>query len=444
VNGLQVFLFPIREQRLALLDADAEEDGDSTFAEPVRAFSLSKNRAFVALIVGHGRRVIRAAVAHRGYSAGTALSQIQLTNAQKILSPFRIADLPRLVKKRFQSRVTSVVNSFGLLTPRASEDLLRALVASHPELETVMAVARAANETIPTGLTAQQQLRLQEEKDAAYTAMLIAGFDRKEHLMQVSDSVEADQWFLDSVTDARLREDPMILNDLNAFPGFDRISEHVTGAVRFDQQNLRLTVVLVNRQPLEEVTGTDLIYFNETFRAFVMVQYKAMEPDENGHVFRLPNEGLKRELRRMEEFEKRLTEKAAHSESDSASFRFSASPFFLKFWPRIVEQLANRELVPGLYFPLDHWSRLSDGDVLKGKRHGKALRYDKASPVTNADRYLNNTEFANLVRGAWVGTSAAQSDLLQTLVENTLRQGRSVTVAVAGEAAETGNEMGSI
>jgi len=140
----------------------------------------------------------------------------------------------------------------------------------------------------------------------------------------------------------------------------------------------------------------------------------------------------------MKEFEKTLAEKAAHSESDSASFRFSTSPFFLKFCPRIVEQLANHELVPGLYFPLEHWSRLSDGDVLKGKRQGKALRYDKASPVTNAGRYLNNTEFANLVRGAWVGTSAAQSDLLQTLVENTLRQGRSVTVAVAGEAAENG------
>jgi hypothetical protein len=435
VNTLQVFLLPIGQHRLALLDAGAEEYDDSTFAEPARAFSLSKNRAFVALIVGHGRRVIRAAVAHRGYSAGTDLSQVRLTNVQNILSPFRIAVLPRLVKKRFRSRVTSVVTSFGLLTPKASEDLLRALVADHPELQSVIAAARAANETIPTSLTAQQQLRLQEEKDAAYTAMLIAGFDRKEHLIEAPDLGAADRWFLDSVTDARLREDPMILNDLNAFPGFDRISHHVTGAVRFEQQNFRLTIILVNRQPLEEVTGTDLIYFNETFRAFIMVQYKAMEPDQQGHVFRLPNEGLQRELQRMKKFEKALAERAVHSQPDAASFRFSTSPFFLKFCPRIVEQLANTELVPGLYFPLDHWSRLSDGDVLKGKRHGKALRYDKTSPFTNADRYLNNTEFANLVRGAWVGTSAAQSDLLQTLVENTLRQGRSVTVAVAGGAA---------
>jgi len=36
-------------------------------------------------------------------------------------------------------------------------------------------------------------------------------------------------------------------------------------------------IILANRMRLEEQTGADLIYFNATFRSFVMVQYKAME-----------------------------------------------------------------------------------------------------------------------------------------------------------------------
>jgi len=36
-------------------------------------------------------------------------------------------------------------------------------------------------------------------------------------------------------------------------------------------------VIMANRLPLEEQTGADLIYFNEAYSAFVLVQYKAME-----------------------------------------------------------------------------------------------------------------------------------------------------------------------
>ena len=33
-----------------------------------------------------------------------------------------------------------------------------------------------------------------------------------------------------------------------------------------------LTVIMANRTPLEEQTGADLIYYNETYGAFVLVQ----------------------------------------------------------------------------------------------------------------------------------------------------------------------------
>jgi hypothetical protein len=38
--------------------------------------------------------------------------------------------------------------------------------------------------------------------------------------------------------------------------------------------------------PVEEQTGADLIYYNETYSAFVLVQYKAMEQAKGGAEFR--------------------------------------------------------------------------------------------------------------------------------------------------------------
>ena len=155
-------------------------------------------------------------------------------------------------------------------------------------------------------LPGQQQLRLQEESDAALTAMLIAGIDRNVHLEDQLTPTPEKRWFLEMVTEPRLREDPMIMNDLQTFPGFDAFERHVSGAVRFHQEQILLTVLLINRQPLEELTGTDLIYYNETFRSFIMVQYKAMEKEGDDHVFRLPNSDLEKELDRMRKFQNRF------------------------------------------------------------------------------------------------------------------------------------------
>jgi hypothetical protein len=395
----------------------------------------------IAFIVDDSKRVVRAAVAQRGYSAGTALSQVRLSKSETILAPFSLAALPALVTKRVRSKVEGAIRKLGLLTPKASEQLLTALVTQHPEIERVVTAARSVNERPYSALAPQEQLRLQEEKDAAYIALSIAGMDRKRHLSTVPDQPESGQWFLETVTDVRLREDPMLLNDLDVFPEFDVIKKRVFGAVRFQQEHLRLTIILINRQPLEELTGTDLIYFNETFRAFVMVQYKAMESDGDGHIFRVPNKRLDKEIARMNAFHKAIANNNPSGDAkNAADFRLNNSPFFLKFCPRLVEQLGDRELVPGLYFPLEHWRRLSSSDILVGDRGGRALRFDKRPPTSNAGRYLNNTEFANLVRGAWVGTVAAESNLLQQIVEDTLEQGRSVTLAVASETTQKSSD----
>ena len=433
LNGLQVFICRMSAERIEHLDIYDEDPasdmfGDNRpFAEPVPAFDHSKGSPLITLIVDERNRIIRFAVGHKSYPAGTGLRQIQLTSVASV-TPFPARALSRKVPTRYQKRVRTVSDDMGLLPEGASRAVLEYLVERYSEARRVV---REANESFRNALTAlpeKQQFRLQQERDAAFTAMLIAGMDRKIHIREQQEPIAGDRWFLDFVATTRLREDAMLTNDLGSFPGFRAIEEHVSGAVRFEQNGVRLTVVLVNRQPLEELTGTDLIYYNETFKSFVMVQYKALEHERGDHVFRLPNQDLTDEVSRMGKFWTELGQIKAAGTSP-ADFRFNRNPFFLKFCPRIVQQVTNTDLVPGMYFPLEHWLNLQSADILLGPRGGRALRLNKASPFTNAERYLNNSEFATLVSNAWVGTSIDQSKVLERVIQSTLEKGRSITLA---------------
>ena len=92
---------------------------------------------------------------------------------------------------------------------------------------------------------------------------------------------------------------------------------------------------MANRLPLEEQTGADLIYYNETYHSFIMVQYKAMENGSDGPEFRWqPNDRLADEIERMESLLAELG-KAPNSQTPG-SFRLHNNPFFLKFCPRII------------------------------------------------------------------------------------------------------------
>jgi hypothetical protein len=67
---------------------------------------------------------------------------------------------------------------------------------------------------------------------------------------------------------------------------FERI-ERPNGMVHFSRGAERLTVLNVNRRPLEQLTGADLIYHNETHDSFVLVQYKTMSREEDDGKTRL-------------------------------------------------------------------------------------------------------------------------------------------------------------
>jgi len=108
-------------------------------------------------------------------------------------------------------------------------------------------------------------------------------------------------------------------------------------------------------------------------------------------------------------------------------YRLLNNPFFIKICPRIVLKPDEADLTPGMYFSLDHWKVLEADPELVGPRGGRRISY------ANAGRYLNNGDFAALVKNAWVGTAPGQSAMLEPMIAACLSEGRAVVIAVKSE-----------
>lgn len=180
---------------------------------------------------------------------------------------------------------------------------------------------------------------------------------------------------------------------------------------------------LANRLPLEEQTGADLIYYNETYSSFIMVQYKAMEEGSDGPEFRWQlKDQLASEIDRMDNLLTLLRQLPENR--STGSFRLHDNPFFLKLCPRIIFNPDDKGPFKGMYLPLELWKCLANDPITEGPRGGRVLTYK------NAGRWLSNSDFISLVGNAWIGTSLSQSTFLERVIRTVLETGKTVTLAI--------------
>jgi hypothetical protein len=415
------YILPLTESRFDVLE---ERLGDDyTFGEPVPSFTRADGQPLLCFVVS-GSELTHIASASRGSRAGTRLHRLNLDKAETLSTPISLQRLDRKLPSSMRASIRRRVLEGGVLTPKGFAALVTAvrdLLPSRSEILERYSVERI-RDLSRISATAKRGLAFQ--KEAVLTALDLADFDRN----SLRDWAPSPQpiSFLDGLPNARLREDPMVLHDLHHLPGFELVEQRSYGAAVFKSGTEHLTVILANRLPLEEQTGTDLIYYNETYQSFVMVQYKAMEQEASEGrtqaVFRLPNKQLAVEVARMERLRVQL--QACPASSNKGSFRLSENPFFLKLCPRLVFDPDNVDLIRGMYLPLDYWLTLESDSCIKGSRGGKRVTFD------NAGRYLDNTTFARIVAKAWVGTTAAQSSVLREVIRQTLASGKAVTIAI--------------
>jgi hypothetical protein len=349
---------------------------------------------------------------------------LNITSVHELSEPLvSISDLVGALPRRGLAQIKSRLDRGGLLPPKAFltfvDTLMRIAPQSRQLIERFSAARRAQIARLPRRVASA----LAEQKEAVATALFLANIDRAP-LQQWSlgpDGVPPKS-FLDGLPSARLREDPMIMNDLQVLPGHRLIETMSYGAATFQGENTHLTVILANRHALEETFGTDLIYYNDTFKSFLMVQYKAMEREGSTDVFRLPNADLTREIARMDRVFAELMNATADESRDG--FRLHQNPFFLKFCPRLVLNPDDKGLVHGMYLPLSYWKLTENHPALTGTRGGRLLTYK------NVGRYMDNSSFAALVSGAWVGTTVTQSNQIEPIIREIVGSNRAVAIAI--------------
>jgi hypothetical protein len=392
------------------------------FSEPVRDFSHSRRKALVCFISASTGAITHLARAKRGNKAGTGLRRLNLTEVRELQPTIRIKSVLDRISARSRRSVRARLTAGGLLSEKGFHALVEAIRAVAPNSSEILDQFSEDRRTSINLLPRPLGQALGYQKEALATALQIAGLSRDTLQQWTPETDVSPVSFLEGLPSARLREDPMVINDLTNLPGFDLLRTLRYSAAIFQGNGTHLTVILANRQPLEEQLGTDLIYYNETFQSFVMVQYKAMEHEAAGAVFRLPNEQLAKEIERMESI---LTEmQACHPNDCLKGFRLDETPFFLKLCPRIVFDPDDAGLVKGMYLPLNYWKLLQKDENTRGGRGGQRVTYG------NVLRYFDNSAFVSLVANGWVGTTLAQSAVLASAIRAALETGKAVALAV--------------
>ena len=301
---------------------------DNKFTEPVLKFTYPRNRELICYIINENNTITHYGIGKKGLSAGTDLQKLNISNIQKVERLISIQEILKLCNSRHKTYIQNQFKKGGLLTNKSSDNFLSVFIDLNPNSADYLKKYLTERLERIDKLSINKKEVLATQKEAILTAMSIADIDRNK--ISGWDFKEEEQItsFLDGLKTVHLREDNMIINDLNNFPGFDAIRNTQFSSTVFKNNNTKLTVLLANRMALEEVLGTDLIYYNENYKCFILVQYKVMEYEGENFIFRIQNKQFEEEVQRMYTIKNVIKDLEGKNTSDD--FRINNDPFFLK------------------------------------------------------------------------------------------------------------------
>lgn len=405
---------------------DALLDG-SEFSESVRSFDHSPTSPLICLILTSAEAITHIGFGHPGKgknSAGTGLRRLKVDNIHTLGEPILTASVLATMDTGVRRFAQSAMEDGGIVRDKTFQNLIDTIRQLSTEAAAFLSAFASERIARIQSLTPNVREILAAQKDTVAVALSIAGIDRDELLGwdPVPVNGTPPRSFLDGLESVRLRERQMITQDLLHFEGCKPVDFGPHNSTVFAGPKCNLTVIMTDQMPLEKVTGTDLIYFNESYRSCVMVQYKAMSDGPNPVYRFAKDEDLPREIERMQHVQAELSLLPDVTTKDD--YRLNKNPFFLKICPRLVLHPDNVEMIKGMYIPLDLWTRIEADQSMMGRDRGRLISFE------NAGRYMTNSDFAALVSKAWIGTNHNQSADLDRFIRTTLSTGRSLTFAV--------------
>lgn len=381
---------------------------------PAAEFKITKTRRLA--LVTQGSQLVGLALARKESRSGAFDSLVSLKELSQIDPPLDLAELLGVLPNGFAERWNGALSWNGILPPATGKRVLQAIEQLRPELADVLSALVAILQRVieePSTETVEKR----EQRDAVALGLEMAGIDSLLALGE-GDPPE-DVPFLRGLEGATAREDSILRHDAARFAGWMEIESAVVDVWRFEDpvwSARRVTVLYADKTPLETRTGTDLIYFREDTKAFILVQYKRMVDGADGLHYR-PDSQLDLEIERFEALG--LLDSPATS---VAEVRLSAAPFYIKLVEPDITRPEGNHLAKGMYFPLELFQLLRTSPLTRGPRGGVLIGWH------TAQRYITNTQFVALVQESWIGTRGAASDAIERIIHDSLSGGRSLVV----------------
>jgi hypothetical protein len=314
------------------------------------------------------------------------------------------------VVRRLAGRFTTHLVEEGQLPEGTGRALIDALTQERPDLTDVMArIEGVAEKYHIRDSPAGQVLALQ--RDASIVAVRMAGMGvsdlaRWDRPPAALSSEDVPPNFAGRIPGGKTIEDRQIDHDARTMLGWLTGQTGHLSWRTFSGFGQRLLVANANHETAEATLGVDLIYYNLTRESLILVQYKKFDAAKNGYYYPDSDPNLARELIRMRAVSRYA---ARHTRVDD-DFRLDSRPCWIKLCPPQAFIPQTADMVPGMYFSLDHFERLRADPRLKGPRGGTRFGY------TNVPSYLDNTMFSRLAEIGLIGTSGTSSDLVHQQV----------------------------
>lgn len=351
-------------------------------------------------------------------------TRVRFSSVRELDTPLGLDELYATLPAKLRHYAEGAFGSSGVLPPTSGDAVLAAPRRLRPEADAILQILFDARSSSELATTAHRRQLLLEQRDALALGLEAAGLDSKAALKKWEDP-SGDAPFMLGLSESATSEAALIRHDLNHLDEWTNLGGAIHDVIEFRDprdDHRKVTVIYADKEPLEEQLGTDLVYYRHNNPGYVAVQYKRLksEPtkgDPLKSVYR-PDDQMKEEIERMRKVS------TPGNALKIENWRLSPEPFYVKLCDGLMSRPENNRLVPGMYFPLGLFEMLLESPQILGPNGGKAIGWH------NAERYLSNGEFVELLKHGWIGSVGPATDVITNVVRSSLERKRSVTLVI--------------
>lgn len=420
-SGFFLAFEPRRTEKIAA-QLENEQEAAESFSATDWKF---KRREIVFLSLDRRRDSIGAAVLmerKRG-SGGTGKLMMRMYAPLFIDWPIRADELLKNID------LNSFISSAEQLKRIDADDwgrLIGAIKKLRPEIANKLdALLSKRTEESNISDNSPKMIRLAEQRDALGLTLDIAHLDRSSVMrsMDLSRVGKADS-ALDLLDSEPLHEQDIIRHDEKIFKNL-LISEMRSASFK-GSTGREVRIHVYDKKPLETVLGIDLLIYQESYKSFLLLQYKTMErvATTAGNTWScLVDAQLLKQLKAMNTAEKTINRQSVRPRR-MMDWRLNTGAFYFKLCETTRLNARNDSLISGMTINVGHLQNFMTLPESVSDHGGCRVGYE------NCYRYLSNTQFVDLARYGWIGCGPQGYKFIQRVLEANQKGGKLAMLAV--------------